>query len=226
MNFLKAIFEGKQHPLMHEKFTRYGKGDYERLLFEIKKGKDLKIKSSFDFANDFVEIISENIKEAAEVSGKIIAARDFKDELGLELADYSKRGKLYSAEVNAKLSPEQLKSLYEKMKEDFLLLKIESNNFRLKTANSLPKPGGSIKPNFCSATLPLSCMEEFAWDVKQDFKLLIIRHILHITDVVFSKELMAKDPVQARLGARRIGKIERVLGIDGKEEKREAKLDA
>ena len=226
MNFLKAIFEGKSHPLMHDAFTRYGKGDYERLLFEIRKGKDLKIKSSFDFANDFVGIISENIKEAAEVSGKIIAARDFKSELSFEPADYSKWGKLFTAEINTKLSPQQLKVLYEKFKMDFLLLKIESSSFKLKTGNSLPKPGGSIKPNFCSATLSLSCLDEFAWDVKNDFKLLIIKHVLHITDVAFSKELMAKDPVRARLEARRIGKIERVLNIDGREEKREAKIDA
>lgn len=226
MNFLRSIFEGKQHPLMHDKFTRYGKGDYERLLFEIKKGKDLKIKSSFDFANDFVGIIADRIKEDAEVSGKIIAARDFKNELGLELADYSKRGKLFTAEINLRLNPQQLKIVYDKMKEDFLLLKIESDKFRLKTANSLPKPGGTIKPDFCSATLPLGCLDEFAWDVKNDFKLLIIKHILHITDVEFSKELMKTEPAKARLEARRIGKIERQLEIDGKAEKKEAKLDA
>lgn len=226
MNFLRSIFEGKQHSLMHDKFTRYGKGDYERLLFEIKKGKGLKIKSSFDFANDFVGIISENIKEDAEVSGKIIAARDFKDELGLEFTNYTKRGKLFTAEINLKLNPQQLKALYEKMKEDFILLKIESNNFRLKTANSLPKPGGSIKPNFCSATLPLACLEEFAWDVKNDFKLLVIKHVLHITDIEFSKELMKTDPVKARLEARRVGMIERLIDTDGKTEKREAVLNA
>lgn len=226
MNFLRAIFEDKPNPLIHDAFTRYGKGDYERLLFEIRKGKDLKIKSSFDFANEFVGIIAENIKEAAEVSGKIIAARDFKNELGFEFTDFSQRGKLYTAELNIKLTPEQLKNVYEKFKTDFLLLKIESSKFKLKTGNSLPKPGGSIKPNFCSATLSLSCLEEFAWDVKNDFKLLIIKHVLRITDVEFSKELMAKDPVRARLEAKRIGKVERVLNIDGKEEKREAKLDA
>ncbi len=226
MNFLKAIFEGKEHPLMHNNFTRYGKGDYERLYFEIKKGKDLKIKSSFDFANGFVEIISEKIKGDAEVSGKIIASRDFKDELGIEIKDFSKRGKLFTAEIGTKLSPQQLKGVYDKMKEEFLLLKIESNNFKLKTANSLPKPGGTIKPNFCSAALPLDCLEEFAWDVKDDFKLLIIRHVLHITDIKFSPELMKSDPARARLEAKRIGKIERILNIGGKEEKKEAKLDA
>ena len=226
MNFLKSLFEGKQHPLMHDKFTRYGNGEYERLYFEIKKGKDLKIKSSFDFANDFVGIIADRIKENATVSGKLIAARDFEKELGFPTTTYTKRGKLYTAELNTTLKPDQLKSLYDKMKEDFLLLKIESDNFKLKTKNSLPKPGGRVKPNFCSATLPLECLDEFAWDVKKDFKLLIIKHVLHITDVEFSQELMKKDPARARLEARRKGKIERLLNIDGSEEKREAKLDA
>lgn len=226
MNFLRALFEGKQHFLLHDKFTRYGKGDYERLLFEIKKGKDLKIKSSFDFANDYVEIIADRITENATVSGKVIAARDFEKELDFPTTSYSKRGKLYTAELNTTLKPDQLKSLCEKMKEEFLLLKIESSNFRLKTKNSLPKPGGAIKPDFCSATLPLDCLDEFAWDVKKDFKVLTIKHVLHITDIEFSQELMKKDPARARLEAKRKGKIERLLNIDGKEEKREAVLNA
>jgi len=226
MNFLKSIFENKQHPLMHDRFTRYGKGDYERLMFEIKKGKNLKIKSSFDFANEFVEIIANKIKEDAKVSGKIISTEDFEKSLGLELTSFSKRGKLYTGELNVTLKPAQLKELYEKTKEDFLLLKIESNNFKLKTGTSLPKPGGTIKPNFCSATLPLDCLDEFAWDARQDFKLLIIKHILHITGIEFSKELMKTDPAKARLEAKRIGRIERILEIDGKIEKKEAQLDA
>jgi len=89
----------------------------------------------------------------------------------------------------------------------------------------LPKPGGTIKPDFCSATLPLECLNEFAWDVK-DFKVLSIRHVLHITDIRFSPELMKSNPARARLEAKRVGKIERILNIDGKEEKREVGLEA
>ena len=83
-------------------------------------------KTSFDFANDFVLIISENIQEPAEVSGKIIAPRDFKNELDLD-CKFSKRGKLYTAELKKlELSPDQLKDIYEKFKQDFLLLSINT----------------------------------------------------------------------------------------------------
>jgi len=223
MNFLKNIFIGKTDASAHDKFVRYGKGEYERLLFEIAKGKNnLKIKSSFDFANDFAGIISENLKDTANVSGKIIASYDFKEDISAicEPSAYSKRGRLFTAELSADLSPDMFRRLYEKFSPYFLLLNIKSNDFSLKVGKSLPKPGGAIKPNFCSATLPLSLIDEFAWDVKQDFSKLEIKHILNITDIVIPPELR-NDPAKARLEAKRKGKIVRIITIDGKESRKE-----
>ncbi|MEK6864305.1 MAG: hypothetical protein AABX27_03365 [Nanoarchaeota archaeon] len=223
MNFLKNIFIGKTDASAHAKFVRYGKGEYERLLFEIIKGKNnIRIKSSFDFANDFAGLISENLKDTANVSGKIIAPYDFKADISAicEPSAYSKRGKLYTAELSADLSPDMFRRLYEKFSPYFLLLNIKSNDFSLKVGKSLPKPGGAIKPNFCSATLPLSLIDEFAWDVKQEFSKLEIKHILNITDIVISPELR-NDPAKARIEAKRKGKIVRILTIDGKEFRKE-----
>ncbi|MFA5888080.1 MAG: hypothetical protein WC852_05215 [Candidatus Nanoarchaeia archaeon] len=223
MNFLKNIFIGKTDASAHGKFVRYGKGEYERLLFEITKGKNnIKIKSSFDFANDFAGIISENLKETANVSGKIIAPYDFKADISqiCEPSAYSKRGKLYTAELSADLSPDMFRRMYEKFSSYFLLLNIKSNDFSLKSGKSLPKPGGAIKPNFCSATLPLALIDEFAWDVKQEFSKMEIKHILNITEIVISPELR-NDPAKARIEAKRKGKIIRILTIDGKETRKE-----
>jgi hypothetical protein len=223
MNFLKNIFIGKADASAHGKFVRYGKGEYERLLFEITKGKNnFKVKSSFDFANDFAGIISENLKDTANVSGKIIAPYDFKDDISpiCEPSAYSKRGKLFTAELSADLSPDQFRRLYEKFSPYFLLLNIKSSDFSLKVGKSLPKPGGAIKPNFCSATLPLPLIDEFAWDVKQEFSNMGIKHILNITEIVISPELR-NDPAKARLEAKRKGKILRILTIDGKETRKE-----
>lgn len=224
-NFLKEIFEGKTNETIHNNFTRYGKGEYERLLFEIKAGKSLNVKSSFDFANEFVKLIAELGKGKLQVTGKIICPYDFKDEAPCEVANYSKRGKLYTAEVNAELTPEELKKLYEKFQHDFLLLNIVGENVKLKVGKSLPKPGGRIKDNFCSATLPLEAKHELAWDAK-DFKVLQLKHLLKINDVEINKELMIKDPAKARLDAVRKGIIVRVMNIDGKEEKKEVPFKA
>ncbi len=217
MNFLKLILTGRTDGAAHSKFVRYGKGDYERFLFEITKGKaSFKVKSSFDFANDFIGIIADNIKDSASVSGKIIAPYDFKSEIDAicGTSGYSKRGRLYTAEISAELSPEQLRRIYEKFSQHFLLLNIRSNEFSLKVGKSLPKPGGAIKPNFCAASLPLNLLDEFAWDVKQDFKKLVIKHALKINDIIIPPELK-NDPARARVEAKRKGTIVRVLLIDG-----------
>lgn len=219
MNFLKQLFIGKADGSIHYKFVRYGKGEYERLLFEITAGKNnFRVKSSFDFANDFAGIISENLKDTANVSGKIIAPYDFKADIDAicEPAAYSKRGKLYTAELSADLSPDQLKRLYAKFSNYFLLLNIKSNDFSLKVGKSLPKPGGAIKPNFCSASLPLSLLDELAWDVKEKFQKMEIRHMLNITDIIVHPELK-NDPARARIEGKRKGKIIRTLVIDGKQ---------
>ncbi|MBU2638831.1 MAG: hypothetical protein KJ955_07700 [Nanoarchaeota archaeon] len=229
MNVLKLLLTGRANGVSHGKFVRYGKGEYERFLLDIAKGKsNCKIKSSFDFANDFVGIIADNIKDSSDVSGKIIAAHDFKNEIDAicETVDYSKRGKLFTAELSTQLSPDQLRRLYEKFSQHFLLLNIKSKDFSLKVGKSLPKPGGKIKPNFCSATLPLALLDEFAWDVKQDFKKLTINHILKIKDIIIPPELK-NDPARARLEAKRKGAIVRVLKIDeGKEITKETEFTA
>lgn len=228
MNFLKGIFAGKIDEKAHGKFVRYGKGEYERFLFEITKKKNsFKVKSSFDFANDFVGIIADNLKTKAEVSGKIIVSRDFKSEIEAicGVSAYSKKGNLFTAEISAELSPEQLRKIYDKFSANFLLLNIKSDEFSLKVGKSLPKPGGAIKPDFCSATLPLDLLDEFAWDVKQEFSKLEIRHIINITDIIIPPELR-NDPAKARLEAKRKGKITRVLVIDGKKTKTEANFTA
>lgn len=224
MNFIKAIFSDKVDETIHQKFIRFGKGEYERALIKIKKGKDkFTIKTSFDFANDFVELIAENIQEPAEVSGKIVAFRDLKNEIDLE-CKFSKRGKLYTAELKKlELSPDQLKEIYDKFKQDFILLTIKSDTFKLKTKASLPKPGGKVKDDFCSATLPLDLIEEFTFDISDEFTELEIKHIFHITELEVPAEFK-DDFNKAREAAIRKGKVERIITINEKAEKREAPL--
>ena len=221
MSFIKQIFENKIDETLHKKFTRFNMGEYERAYINIKKSsKNFQIKTSFDFANDFIKLISENIKEPAEVSGKIIATKNFEQDLDIAIQKYSKRGKLYTAEIKTILTPDHLKNLYNLFKNDFLLLSVKSKDYKLSTtAKSLPKPGGKIKPNFCKATLPLFLLKEFAFDV-QNFKELTIKHIYKITEIEVPEQ-HKNDFEKARLHAKRKGTLIRILNIDGKEEKKE-----
>ena len=226
MNFIRHILEGKADESIHHKFVRYGRGEYEKLFFELAKGKKLKVKSSYDFSNDFVGIIASHSSEDMEVKGKIIANRDFENELsdlGIEASKFSKRGKLYTAEIDTTMSPDQLKQVYEMFKEHFLLLNINSENYKLKTGNTLPKPGKKLKRDFCKATLPLELKEELAWDV-DDFTKLEIKHLIRIDDIIIPPELR-DDPARARIEAKRKGKFIRILNIDGREEKHEVDFE-
>jgi len=225
MNFIKQISQGKADDTVHKKLARYGKGEYDRGLLLITKGKkDLKIKASWDWSNDLFGIISDHIKKSAEVKGKIIAPRDFKSELDIE-SNFSKRGKLYTAEINTTLNPEQIRKVYEKFKIDFILLNIKSDEFKLHVKDKIPKPGGAIKEDFCSATLPLEALDEFAFDFDKNFSEAKIVNKFLINDLVVPKQY-EKDFAMARLMAKRKGKLVRVITVDGKEVKKEYPMEA
>ena len=60
MSFIKKIFNKKSDDSVHRQFVRFGKGIYEnRAVIKFQKGKEIKISSSFEYANDFVELIAE-----------------------------------------------------------------------------------------------------------------------------------------------------------------------
>lgn len=223
MNFVKQIVDGQVDDSIHKKFSRYGKGEYERALLLIKKGKNLKIKASYDWANDFFGIIAENVKKDAEVKGKIIATRDFESEIDVE-ASFFKRGKLHTAEINTTLNPEQMKALHEKFKNDFLLLNVKSGDFKLSVKSSMPKPGGKIKEDFCSATLPLNVLDEFAFDFDKNFSEAKIVNKFVITELVLPKEY-ENDFAMARLMAKRKGKLVRKITVDGKNIEKEYSIE-
>ncbi|MBU4501761.1 MAG: hypothetical protein KKA79_04160 [Nanoarchaeota archaeon] len=226
MNFIKQIVENQVDEATHKRFARYGKGEYERGLLLIKKSKkNIRLKGSYDWSNDFFGIIANNISEDTEVKGNIVATRDFESELDVETIKYSKWGKMYTAEIKLTLTPEQMKSIYEKFKGDFILLSIKSDDFKLSVKNKVPKPGGKIKDNFCSATLPLNTLDEFAFDFDQDFTEVSIVNKFIITDLEVPDEYK-KDFAQARLMAKRKGKLIRTITADGNNTEKEYPMEA
>ncbi|MBM3200307.1 hypothetical protein FJZ53_05180 [Candidatus Woesearchaeota archaeon] len=225
MNFIRQIVEKKTDDAVHKKLARYGKGEYDRGILLLSKTKSgIKLKASWDWSNDLFGIVADNIKKSAEVKGKIIAPRDFKSELGVDSA-FSKRGKLYTAEIEANMTPEQMKSIYDKFKHDFLLLNIKSDDFKLSVKNAIPKPGGAIKEDFCSASLPLDSLDEFAFDFDKNFSEAKIVNKFLITELVVPKQYES-DFAMARLMAKRKGKLVRVITVDGKEVKKEYAMEA
>ena len=212
MNFIKKIFENKIDDLVHKQFTRFSKGQFERALITIKKSKNLTIKTSYEFSNDFVDLIAQNTKEKLQVTGKIISLKDLEPKIEVK---YQKKGKNFISEINTTMEPEQLKRLYEDFKDQHLFLTIKSKEFSLKTKTSIPKPGREVKDDFCKLTLPLKFLDEFLFDVHQDFKEAKIKHTYIIEEIIIPKEY--KNNFQlARLNAKRKGKIIREIILNGK----------
>ena len=215
MNFIKAIVDKNVDAAVHKRFARYGKGEYERGLMMIKKSKkNIRLKTSYDWSNDLFGIIALNTSEGMDVKGNIVATRDFESEFDIEVSKFSKRGKMHTAEIDCFLNPDQMRSLYEKFKGDFILLSVKSDDFKLRVKNKVPKPGGKIKDNFCSATLPLNTLDEFAFDFDQDFVEAVIVNKFIITDLEVPDEYK-DDFSQARIMAKRKGDLIRNITVDG-----------
>ncbi len=220
MNFIKKIFEDKVDDLVHNQFTRFGKGEYERAFVKLKKSKKLSVKTSFEFSNDLVYLIADNAEGDIEISGVII--RKGKD-LDLDLEnEKGKRGKIYKLTIKKQnISKTKLKEIYNEFKGDSLLLTLKAKNCSLKCKNSLPKPGGKLKENFCISSFSnLDVAREFAFDVS-NFKNLEIVHTFKIEDIIAGNE---KDFEEIRKNSKRKGKVIRSLDVDGEHIEKEHDL--
>ncbi len=212
--FIKNIFEGKELEGAHSYFTRFGKGDYKRrFLTSFNKGKRIKIKASFELANDFVNFVREN--SSAKFSGVVLT----KDKID------GKEGKKKKGLIAYEISESGLEE-FENARH--YLLNVSSDDVVLKIKKAIPKPGkseGKIDDKFCVMDLDLKywdkVREKFFWDVP-DCKKVIIEHELIITDIVLPSGV--DDPVKMRELAKRKGKIIRKIIADGDEMVRENDL--
>jgi len=217
--FIKKIFNGEVDKEVHEKFVRFGRGIYAgRAIISLHKTSRLKIKGSYEYANDFVLLASEfNIR----FSGIILS----KEKLNLE--NEKKKSGLYSYEVS-EIESEKVKAL----KDDiyYMLLDAENGNLKLKIKKKLPKPGksgeGKIDDKFCVLEADLSLLskvrEGFFWDV--DGKKIKISHDYVIVDLILPKD--EKDFAVIRERTKRKGKIIRKIEVDKREIKKEKEFEA
>ena len=215
-SFLKKVIDGKIDSDCHRYFVRFGMGIYNRrFLLRFSKGKKIKLKGSFELANDFVNFVREN--KEVKYSGRIFTKDKISGKEGKKKAGVF----LYEVE-NSDL--QGFENAY------FYLLNIDDPEIKLKIKKALPKPGKDaekIDDGFCIMELDLKfwskVKEAFFWDVP-DGKKGEIDHNLLITDIVFPQG--EKDPVKIRELAKRKGTIIRKITVDGSETKKEYPLEA
>lgn len=219
--FIKKLFLNKVDEASHRQFVRFGKGNYEgRAALSLMKTSLVKLKGSFEYANDFVELAADlgNVK----FSGIILS----KEKLHFE------NGRLKSGMMNYEVSGIDSSTIKQiRDKAYYMLLDGGGAGISLKMKKKLPKPGKSgeakIDDGFCVLEADLKywhqIKESFLWDIPE-CKKVKIRHSYIIDSLEMPKG--EKDFEKIRLMTKRKGKIKRKIEIDGREEIKEKEFEA
>ena len=213
---MKKIFSREDADEAKKYFVRFGKGKYDRrFLISADKGSKIKIRASFELANDLVKFVKEN--KEVKFSGKILT----KDKVS------GKEGRKKAGSFVYEISES---SIDEFENAYFYLLNVNSDDLVLKIKKSLPKPGkdsNKIDDKFCSLDIDPSYWEKikeiFFWDLPDSFKKTKIEHSIVIDDIIYPEG--EEDPVKIREMAKRKGKIIRKIKIDGSDESKEINFE-
>ena len=232
MNFIKEIFNKYISDKTHSKFIRFGKGEYRgRFIIGLWKTKKIKVKSSFEFANDLVRLCSDfgNCK----VSGIVLSKKDISgimSENNIKGNSETKRnGLFYQNNIsNQELNKEQLKVLEEE--SYFTLLDLDGEGFKLRIKRKLPKPGkgeDKVDDKFCQLEADekfySKIKEDFFWDIP-DAKKANISHKVIVDEIVMPEG--EGDFAKIREFVKRKGKLIREGKIDGREVRKEIEFEA
>lgn len=211
-SFIKKILTGKTDDESRRYFLRFGKGNYKRrFLISLTKGDKIKVRTSFEFANDLVKFVNELKK--LRFSGKILSKEQVPELKG------RKKAGVFVYEVIDQIL-DNLKNVY------YHLLDVNDAEINLKIKKALPKPGKDdekIDEGFCSLIVDSKYLNQlknaFFWDIPENVKKVEIEHEIKINEIIIPKGEI--DPVKIRELAKRKGKIIRTVIIDGKETKKE-----
>ncbi len=232
MNFIKKIFNKEIDEKVHLQFIRFGRGEYKkRFLLNLWKTKKIKVKTSFEFANDLVRLCSEF--GDCKASGIVLSKKNISEimsENSIKGNPEIKKGGLYYQNNldNQEIKKEQLIKLEKE--SYFTLLDLEGDGFQLKIKKKLPKPGKSenkIDNKFCQLEADekyySKIKEDFFWDIPETKKA-EIKHEIFVEKIIMPEGV--KDFARIREESKRKGKIIRNVRIDGKEIMKETEFIA
>ena len=232
MNFVYKLSKGEVDDSVHRQFIRFGKGDYGgRFQLSLWKTKKVKVKTSFEFANDLVKLCASFGKCTVLPKAVVLSKEDISSlmsENNIEGTSESKKsGLFYKNNIDEQeLSQEQLTKLEDA--SYFTLMDLEGEGFKLKIKKKLPKPGKSeakIDNKFCQ----LETEDKFYQKIKDDLfwdapeaKKMSISHNVVVESIVMPAPTGVpsasaegkKDYEKIRELAKRKGKIIRKITID------------
>lgn len=234
MNFIKKIFDERVDESVHLQFQKFSRGEFrDRALIEAKNSNGkFTIKTSSEFANEFVRIMAEKLEsEKTTVTGAIVSTQDLKEELKFKEIKQFQGVKRYL--IENEMSGDEIINLLNKFPKNFFALSFSVGEDILKIKPKAPKSGkpgkGDEKPkvDFCSfKTNDKKVLESFIFE-GTDFKKVEINHTFIIEKIEIPEELKnSKDFAEIREKSKRVGKIVRKAEIDGQEFKREINFSA
>ncbi len=236
MNFIHKLLMGKMDDGVRRNFLRFGKGLYKyRAMALVKKSKSgVKLNTTFEYSNDFVQLFAEESKTPVTISGTIVTTHDL-NTLGVA-GTFTKRMGVGKFEIpETALSAKDLHSFFEKVQTNFLILNLSSDLGSVVCKQKLPNPKKSPKLtedgkeevpkiDFCKCSFSnLAIAEDFFFDVKGDYTQAQVMHAFMI-DSLEVPEKYKNDLALARLHVIHKGKTVRVLTVDGKESTKEYPL--
>ncbi|MBT3984740.1 hypothetical protein HOD38_01910 [archaeon] len=227
MNFIRKMCEGKHDEDVQQQMKRFSTGNFiNKAIVEIKKGKKIKIKTTFEYANWFVKFLAEKGKGKYRVQGGVLSKIDLREELGVEVISYKQFMGVKKMEINADLPKEKILELLNNYPDALMLFTFENDYGKIKTKVKAPKsgkekPDAEPKVNYCTfVTEDEGFLEEFVFDFTQEFKAAKIKHTFAISNIEVPEEYK-NDPKIARMKAIRHGKLIREIEVDGKKEIKE-----
>lgn len=234
MNFIKKIFDGKSDDSVHLQFQKFSRGEFrDRALIEAKNSNGrYTIKTSAEFANEFIKIMAEKLgNEKTKITGAIISTQDLKGEL--EFKDIKQFQGVKKYLIDTEMSGDEIIGLLDKFPKNFFALSFSVGENILKIKPKAPKsgkPGKSgeaPKVDFCSLkTKDAEIGKSFVFEV-ENFKEARINHIFFIEKIEIPEDLKSsKDFALIREKSKRVGKIIRKAVIDGKEVNSEKEFSA
>jgi hypothetical protein len=216
--FIKKIWEGNAEGA-HQYFIRFSKGKFEtRAVLNLQKTTKIKLRGSFEWANDFAKIAAELTE--LNFSGIISSKQEIP-----EIAQFLSKKKegIVQYEVE-NLTSETIKKIQDRAY--CMLLDAANSEIILKMKKKLPKPGksgeGKVDDKFCQLEADLKYWNQ----IKDSFmfpecKKCRINHTFIIEDIILPQG--EKDFAKIRELAQRKGKIIRKIEVDkvNKQEEKE-----
>lgn len=220
--FIKKIWQNEIDESVHSQFIRFSRGKFEnKFVTTLSRNGKCKLSTTFELANDIVSLAS-TLVSRIKVNG-VLLTRENPDSLIRQLgikAVCKKKAAIFSTEIDAELTAEQIKRIAEAAY--FMLFDCTAEGIELKIKKKLPQPAKSasdkVNDKFCVLEADIKywqkIREEFAFDM-DDFKKAQVRHSVEISDVILPQG--EKDFGKIRLNAKKKGTITRNIVADGKE---------